>query len=166
MDLRMDDLDGLTATRRILAEPETESIPVIMVTASAFGDSRQAALDAGCVDFIVKPIRAEQLFRKIQQHVKVRFVASPDESPRTEELAALPSGSHMVDVGTRLHEAASIGNVAELERLALELPSYGGPEAILGTHIGRLTTAFDFPALLELAHRIQDQREDARGATT
>jgi len=166
MDLRMDDLDGLTATRRILAEPETESIPVIMVTASAFGDSRQAALDAGCVDFIVKPIRAEHLFRKIQQHVKVRFVASPDESPRTEELVALPNGSHMVDVGTRLHEAASIGNVAELERLALELPSYGGPEAILGTHIGRLTTAFDFPALLELAHRIQDQREDARGATT
>ena len=151
MDLRMDDLDGLTATRRILAEPETESIPVIMVTASAFGDSRQAALDAGCVDFIVKPIRAEHLFRKIQQHVKVRFVASPDESPRTEELVALPNGSHMVDVGTRLHEAASIGNVAELERLALELPSYGGPEAILGTHIGRLTTAFDFPALLELS---------------
>jgi PAS domain S-box-containing protein len=154
MDLRMVDLDGLTATRRILAEPETENIPVIMVTASAFGDSRQAALDAGCVDFIVKPVRAEHLFRKLQTHLKIRFVTSAEETPVHPDVLPLPNGSHMTGVGKRLHEAASIGNVSELESIALGLSSLGSTEATLGTHIGRLTAAFDFPALLELAERI------------
>jgi len=171
MDLRMLDLDGLTATRRILADPETENIPVIMVTASAFGDSRQAALDAGCVDFIVKPVRAEHLFRKLQQHTKVRFVATAEEAPANQATLALPGGPHMVEIGKRLHEAASIGNVSELERLALELPPIGSAEANLGAHIGRLAAAFDFPALLELAERMiagssgETQSESARAAT-
>jgi PAS domain S-box-containing protein len=156
MDLRMTDLDGLTATRRILAEPETENTPILMVTASAFGDSRQAAMDAGCVDFIVKPVRAEHLFRKLQKHASVRFSASSDDAPLNQELQALPTGPHMVQIGKRLHEAASIGNVSELESIALELPTLGGGEATLGTHIGRLTSAFDFPALLKLAERIEE----------
>jgi PAS domain S-box-containing protein len=46
MDLRMEGMDGLAATRRIKAQPETAAIPVIMVTASAFGDSRDAAMFA------------------------------------------------------------------------------------------------------------------------
>jgi hypothetical protein len=127
-----------------------------MVTASAFGDSRQAAMDAGCVDFIVKPVRAEHLFRKLQKHASVRFSASSDDAPLNQELQALPTGPHMVQIGKRLHEAASIGNVSELESIALELPALGGGEATLGTHIGRLTSAFDFPALLKLAERIEE----------
>jgi PAS domain S-box-containing protein len=171
MDLRMVDLDGLTATRRILADPETESIPVIMVTASAFGDSRQAALDAGCVDFIVKPIRAEHLFRKLQQHTRARFVSSSEETPGSLDAPALPRGPHMIEIGKQLYEAASIGNVSELDRLALELPPLGPAEAGLGAHIGRLTAAFDFPALLELAKRIAsdssgESREENRRAAT
>src|SRR6185295_15561690 len=118
MDLRMPDLDGLTATRRILAEPETENTVVIMVTASAFGDSRQAALDAGCADFVVKPVRAEHLFRKLQQHLHVRFVDSSDKMP-SEEGVIIPKGRHMVDLGVRIQDAASIGNVSELELIAL-----------------------------------------------
>ena len=171
MDLRMLDLDGLTATRRILADPETENIPVIMVTASAFGDSRQAALDAGCVDFVVKPVRAEHLFRKLQQHTKARFVTSAEEAPVSQAAPTLPSGPHMAEISKRLHDAASIGNVSELDRLALELPPLGSAEASLGAHIGRLTAAFDFPALLELAEQLvagssgEARSENARAST-
>src|SRR5262249_8296170 len=91
MDLRMHEMDGLEATRQILANPATASIPVIMVTASAFGDARRAALEAGCIDFITKPIRAEQLFHKLERHLNVRFV---DLSAEGTEIAnpALPTG--------------------------------------------------------------------------
>ena len=41
MDLKMDDLDGLEATRRLARDPATATIPVIAVTASALGDVRQ-----------------------------------------------------------------------------------------------------------------------------
>ena len=163
MDLRMPDLDGLTATRRILAEPGMEKSLVIMVTASAFENSRQAAMDEGCVDFIVKPIRAEHLFRKLQQHLHVRFVDSTQNVP-TSEGVELPTGSHMAGFAVRLQEAASIGNVSELDHIALELSSLGSSEAAFGMHIGRLTSAFDFPAVLAISKRIHD-RDNAREAT-
>ena len=160
MDLRMPDLDGLTATRRILAEPETENTLVIMVTASAFENSRQAAMDEGCVDFIVKPVRAEHLFRKLQQHLHVRFVDSTVKQPASEGVD-IPTGLHMARLGIRLWDAASIGNVSELDHIALELSSLGSTEAAFGMHIGRLTAAFDFPALLAISQRIHD-RDQAR----
>ena len=47
MDLRMGDLDGLEATRRIKADPLVADIPIIAVTASAFGDTREAASRRG-----------------------------------------------------------------------------------------------------------------------
>jgi hypothetical protein len=54
----------------------------------------------------------------------------------------------------RIREAASIGNVAELEALALELSAGEPPAAALGARIGRLAAGFDFPALLDLAGRL------------
>jgi PAS domain S-box-containing protein len=156
MDLRMPDLDGLTATRRILAEPGMEKTFVIMVTASAFENSRQAAMDEGCVDFIVKPIRAEHLFRKLQQHLHVCFVDSTAEVSSNDGVV-IPTGHHMAGLGIRLRDAASIGNVSELDHIALELSSLGSTESTFGMHIGRLTAAFDFPALLAISQRIQDQ---------
>ena len=83
MDLKMNDLDGLEATRRLAQDPATATIPVIAVTASAFGDIRQTARDAGCVDYLSKPIRAQSLFAMLQTHLGVRFVSgSGHPAPR------------------------------------------------------------------------------------
>jgi DNA-binding response OmpR family regulator len=153
MDLRMDDLDGIAATRRIKADPATASIPVIMVTASAFGDSREAAMEAGCVDFIVKPIRAEHLFQKLQNHLNVRFVTPSAVPTTTGESFNIPTDPDLHPIATRIREAASIGSVAELEAVALQLAS-ATPHLALSRHISRLVSAFDFPALVELAGRM------------
>src|SRR5690606_18749519 len=93
MDLRMADLDGLEATRRLRADAVTSHIPVIAVTASAFGDSRRAAREAGCIDHLSKPIRAEALFASLQAHLDVRFASSlqlPAGEPEPE--VDLPDG--------------------------------------------------------------------------
>ena len=83
MDLKMDDLDGLEATRRLARDPATAAIPVIAVTASAFGNGRQTARDAGCVDYLSKPVRAQLLFGMLQTHLGVRFVSGGDQpAPR------------------------------------------------------------------------------------
>jgi PAS domain S-box-containing protein len=74
MDRRMPDLDGLEATRRIRADPVTARLPVIAVSASTFSDSQEAARQAGCVDFIAKPVRAEVLYSLLQRHLGVTFV--------------------------------------------------------------------------------------------
>ena len=81
MDLKMSGLDGLEATRRLTRDPATSAIPIVAVTASALGNSRQRAREAGCVDYLAKPVRAQQLFGMLQTHLGARFV-SDDARPR------------------------------------------------------------------------------------
>jgi hypothetical protein len=61
-----------------------------------------------------------------------------------------------------LYDAASIGSVAELEELALELARGGMLEANLGRRIKTLTAQFDFGALLELGDVMRTSKQDTR----
>lgn len=66
MDMKMPEMDGIEATRRILAQAKEagRSIPpVIAMTANAFSDDRRAALDSGMEDFMTKPIDIRELDR-------------------------------------------------------------------------------------------------------
>jgi len=65
MDLKMPEMSGFDATRNIKAiRPE---LPVLAVTAYSANNDIQAAREAGCVDYIVKPIRKELLIRKLME---------------------------------------------------------------------------------------------------
>ena len=57
MDIKMPVMNGLEATKRIKEiRPE---LPIIAVTANAFDSDHQAAFDAGCDDFLSKPISSD-----------------------------------------------------------------------------------------------------------
>jgi PAS domain S-box-containing protein len=161
MDLRMRDLDGLEATRQILSNPATSSIPVIMVTASAFGDSRQAALEAGCIDFISKPVRAAQLFEKLQRYSGARFAAPAEDVESQNDLIDFINTSHL-EMGQRLEESASIGNVAEIDAIVKELANGDERDVKLSARIAQLASKFDFASLLELAGRMRTPEENSR----
>jgi PAS domain S-box-containing protein len=149
MDLKMADLDGFEATRRLQADPATADIPVIAVTASAFGDTRTAALDSGCVDYLPKPVRAAALFGAMRKHLGVRFVSGsrPDMPPEPEAR----TGVSRRDLATRLAGAIELGAVTDLEAMAQELMGGEGGDAALGRRIGALVQSFDFDALRALA---------------
>jgi CheY-like chemotaxis protein len=66
MDLSLPVLDGWEATRRLKADPDTSSIPVIALTSHAMPEDRQRALAAGCDDYDTKPIDLERLLGKIE----------------------------------------------------------------------------------------------------
>ena len=80
MDMRMPVLNGLDATRRIKAMPQGKKTVIIMLTASAFEEDRNAALSQGCDDFIHKPVRENQIFESLQKHLGVQFVYEPVSS--------------------------------------------------------------------------------------
>ena len=62
MDLRMPEMDGLTATRQILEElPPSRRPRVVAMTASAFEEDRAACREVGMDGFLEKPVRIEQL---------------------------------------------------------------------------------------------------------
>ena len=63
MDMQMPELDGLAATRALRRLPQHAHTPVLAMTANAFGDDRQACLDAGMDDHLAKPVEPELLYR-------------------------------------------------------------------------------------------------------
>jgi CheY-like chemotaxis protein len=149
MDLRMRDLDGLETTRRLKQDQVTAGIPVIAVTASAFGDTRAAALEAGCVDYLPKPVRAERVFGALAAQLGLRFEAgSPDETPAATLAAAERTRPGLA---ARLAEAAALGSVTDIEAIARELAGGADEAPALADRIRGLAAAFDFEALAALA---------------
>lgn len=72
MDILMPVMDGLDATRAIRSHEEThglEPVPVIAVTANAFDVDKERSLEAGCTDFLPKPIRKKDIFSCIAKNM-------------------------------------------------------------------------------------------------
>ena len=62
MDMQMPKIDGLEATRRIRQLPGYSSLPIIALTANAFGEDKARCLAAGMTDFTTKPIDPDALY--------------------------------------------------------------------------------------------------------
>ena len=67
MDLKMPVMDGLEATRII--KDATPELPIIMLTANAFENDRLAAMNAGCDDFLSKPINSKVCLDTIAKYI-------------------------------------------------------------------------------------------------
>jgi CheY-like chemotaxis protein len=61
MDIMMPEMDGLTATAQIRANPRFSQLPIIALTAKAMAHDRMRCLEAGADDYISKPIDVDKL---------------------------------------------------------------------------------------------------------
>jgi len=67
MDIDLPNIDGLEATRRLKADATTTNIPIIALTAKAMAGDREQALDAGCDDYLTKPVDFKELLAMIER---------------------------------------------------------------------------------------------------
>lgn len=81
MDIQLPDLDGLQATRRLKADPQTSHLPVIALTALAMKGDEELTRAAGCDGYVTKPIRYKE------------FLAEVDAVLRRREPAARSNGT-------------------------------------------------------------------------
>jgi two-component system, cell cycle response regulator DivK len=70
LDLMMPGLDGFQVTRQLKADPLTASIPIVAVSAMARPDDREAALAAGCDEFVRKPFELDDLEAVIRTYLE------------------------------------------------------------------------------------------------
>ena len=80
MDLHMPRLDGLAATAQLRAHSELEEVPIIAVTAFDTYGIREAALETGCQDYLLKPLEPGALKRALRDALP-GFDFSDGEAP-------------------------------------------------------------------------------------
>lgn len=65
MDIRMPIMDGLEATKKIKAT--RPDLPIVALTANAFDRDRERSLEAGCDDFLAKPVSYDTCLKMIEK---------------------------------------------------------------------------------------------------
>jgi two-component system cell cycle response regulator DivK len=142
-DIRMSGMDGLEMTRRIKADPRTSDLRVVALTASAMDGDREKALDAGCEDYISKPIDSTSLASRIRE-LLARRPEAPGDAPGSPAAPAAGFGFSGPEMeGLRRHfvrsGAAVSRQLSETPELAfdpvqagLHLHQWAGGASLLG----------------------------------
>jgi PAS domain S-box-containing protein len=108
MDLQMPEMDGLTATERLRAEPHLQRLPIIAMTAHALAEEVQRCLEAGMNDHVGKPIDPGTFFATLGRwtHATQRGGANvPTRTACEEDEIVLPE-MEGVDVASGLQRIA------------------------------------------------------------
>ena len=83
LDLMIPGGGGLKVLERLNQIPETQSIPVIVLTGVRDKEIREKALNAGAVEYLEKPYNAQELLRSIEEHTAKEEVEEESESTGT-----------------------------------------------------------------------------------
>jgi two-component system, cell cycle response regulator DivK len=67
MDIQLPGMDGITALKQLRANPQTKSIPVIAITASAMTNNRQSMLAEGFDGYQSKPISVKDFLGELER---------------------------------------------------------------------------------------------------
>jgi signal transduction histidine kinase/CheY-like chemotaxis protein len=124
MDWRMPALDGLSATRQIRANAAGPQPRIVMLTASAFAEERQEALNAGADEFMRKPVEQDCLYAVLERQLGLQFVRrhhsarQPLPSPLSRADLALLEPALRRQLKTALQEL----NLARVASLLAPLP--------------------------------------------
>jgi two-component system cell cycle response regulator DivK len=68
MDIRLPDMDGVEALRRLRLDPRTASIPVLAVTAQAMKGDRERFMQEGFDGYLSKPVDVDELLRAVGRY--------------------------------------------------------------------------------------------------
>ena len=70
LDIMMPKMDGYEACKQIKADPQTQGIPVILLTAKGREVDRKLGAEAGADDYVVKPFSPGRLIERVEGFIK------------------------------------------------------------------------------------------------
>ncbi len=81
MDAVMPVMDGLDATRRLRAVPQTQGVPIIIVSAGATADDQRNGLEVGANAFLPKPLDMHRLLTEIGTLLELTWLPDASDAP-------------------------------------------------------------------------------------
>ncbi len=157
MDIRMPIMNGYQATQQIRASLQGENTVIIALTAYASKTDRNLAISAGCNDYLSKPFQENELFSKMAEYLKLKYVYanSTTSAPRSSILSSsvnpsLTSESLLVmsrEWIIALQEACLLCDEEEVLHLVQQIPS---EHQTLSTVLKSLARDFQFQQIRQL----------------
>ena len=160
MDLVMPHMDGLEATRRILARPGANNRVIVAVSARAFEENRAESLTAGCREHLSKPLSSKQLLRVLQALLPLEWKYRENT---TKVVAATPTEATPAALASisaewldSLEQALIAGHHGQASDLVAQLePQDGEPGKTLKTWLER----YEYLRLLEWIEQQASKRD-------
>jgi CheY-like chemotaxis protein len=154
LDLLLPDMSGSAVALALLSEVDGAALKIVAHTASALAQYRDEARQAGCVDFIAKPIRAERVYECLRVHLGAEFEYS-DPAPAAERLSEWDAGQLQLpdELYARLATAAELHSTTVLKSCLIELRQLGPGAEKLAEHIRHLMRSYDMDGILRLISR-------------
>lgn len=130
MDVAMPVMNGIEATRRLRQLPEFVATPIVACSASLSATRQHETREAGCNDFMGKPIEMRELLQRLGQFLNLEWTHREGEAPlgSTAETTAqiiLPSGETIHTLLELTHDGRLQEVTEQVDRLRSENPELG-----------------------------------------
>ncbi len=164
-DLVMPGMDGFELARHLRKLPAWQHIPIIALSASVFDWHQAGCLEAGCNDFLPKPVHVDTLLATLQKYLGLTWIYQASEnshhletSPATENFAIddLAMVNLSVQQAKKLSELAIIGDIGGLRELLKKWKPLDKQMLALTRQISLWIDNFELEKIDELAQRIMN----------
>ncbi len=123
MDLTMPIMNGFEATRQIRQSINIKDTVIIATSASVFDYNQQQSAEAGCDDFIPKPVCVKNLLNRLQTHLQLEWIYEQDEVEETKNEKDVQNSNLVIPLENSaiLLEFARRGNIGGILEQAARL---------------------------------------------
>ena len=147
-------MDGIEATRRLVAEFADSGLKIVATSASVLEHERERYAAAGCDDFVAKPFRAERIYASLGNLLGVTFEYR--ELPRengggTIDLTSLALPE---DLAMRLMMAAELHSATVMKNCLKEVEQLGAPGQRLADHLREFLASYDMETIQKIVAQL------------
>jgi CheY-like chemotaxis protein len=155
MDLVMPVMNGFEAVKAVRQIPELKDVPIIAISASAYGMDQKQSRAVGCDAFLAKPIETQKLFELLETHLPIEWVYK--EIPGEEETALSQPESELVPPPQEelevLYELAILGRMRRIREQADHLEELDERYIPFARRLREFARRFDDKQIIELVQQ-------------
>ena len=165
LDVMMPGMNGFEVCQAIRADPDTQDLPVVMVTALQDRESRITGLNVGADDFLSKPVDRLELRTRVRATLRADRYRRQLEQRKQQMATWRGTNALMTDL-LSMAEPTIFGQAQRLERMAGEMgealnysPLWELEVAALLCQVGRVTVPSEVNALADAPHKLNSKEK-------